>query len=65
MRFFLLIFVLIAVLNIIFPRFSWHMQYGWMVKGKDLEPSEAYLLMTRITSALVLIVVIFLWSNFF
>ncbi|MFD3258545.1 DUF6199 family natural product biosynthesis protein [Paenibacillus lentus] len=65
MGFFLLIFVLLAILNIIFPRFGWYMQYGWMVKGNNVEPSNAYLLMTRITSIIALIVVFYLWSSFF
>lgn len=52
---FAVIFVLIAVLNIFFPAMGWRMRYGWMVKG-DSGPSEAYLIMSRITSVIVLII---------
>ncbi|MEK5027988.1 hypothetical protein [Paenibacillus sp. FSL M7-1046] len=34
---------------------GWYMRYGWMVKG-DSEPSDAYLIMSRISSVIVLIV---------
>lgn len=63
MGFFLFLFILVAILNIIFPRISWYMRYGWAIKG-NVEPSDAYLLMTRISSIIVLIVLFFLWSNF-
>ncbi|MDF2670660.1 MAG: hypothetical protein K0R67_2966 [Paenibacillus sp.] len=52
---FYIVFVLIAVLNIFNPRLGWYMRYGWMVKG-DSEPSDAYLLMSRISSIIILIV---------
>lgn len=52
---FSILFVLIAMLNIFFPAMGWHMRYGWMVKG-DSEPSEAYLMMSRISSVIVLII---------
>lgn len=52
---FAILFVVIAVLNIFFPALGWHLRYGWMVKG-DAQPSEAYLMMSRITSAIVLII---------
>jgi hypothetical protein len=63
MGFFIFLFVLLALLNIFFPRFGWYMRYGWMVKG-DVEPSEAYLLMTRFSSIVALIVLFFIWSSF-
>ncbi|WHY21586.1 hypothetical protein QNH28_11630 [Paenibacillus sp. G2S3] len=63
MGFFIFLFVLLALLNILFPRFGWYMRYGWMVKG-DVEPSEAYLLMTRVSSIVALIVLFFIWSSF-
>nr|WP_312027404.1 hypothetical protein [Paenibacillus typhae] len=47
--------MLIAVLNIFFPAAGWYMRYGWMVKG-DSEPSDAYLMMSRISSVIVLII---------
>ncbi|NIK80440.1 uncharacterized membrane protein YidH (DUF202 family) [Paenibacillus castaneae] len=52
---FAILFVLIALLNIFFPAFGWYMRYGWMVKGKS-EPSDAYILMSRISSIIVLVV---------
>ncbi|MBP1992734.1 DUF6199 family natural product biosynthesis protein [Paenibacillus eucommiae] len=52
---FYFLFVIVALLNIFFPRFGWYMRYGWMVKG-DSEPSDAYLLMSRISSIIILIV---------
>ncbi|WP_339315675.1 DUF6199 family natural product biosynthesis protein [Paenibacillus sp. FSL R10-2734] len=63
MGFFMFLFVLLALLNIFFPRLGWYMRYGWMVKG-EAEPSDAYLLMTRLSSILVLVVFLFLWFNF-
>ncbi|GGH17149.1 DUF6199 family natural product biosynthesis protein [Paenibacillus segetis] len=64
MGFFLFLFILLALLNIFFPRIGWYMRYGWTIKG-DVEPSDAYLLMTRISSILMLIVLFIFWSNFF
>ncbi|MEK8129820.1 DUF6199 family natural product biosynthesis protein [Paenibacillus filicis] len=58
MFFFYFLFILLAVLNIAFPRFGWYLRYGWMVKGES-EPSDAYILMSRISSAIVLIVFFF------
>ena len=52
---FAIIFIILAILNIFFPALGWYLRYGWMVKG-DSEPSEAYLLMSRISSVIVLIV---------
>lgn len=52
---FAVLFILLAILNIFFPAMGWHMRYGWMVKG-DSGPSEAYLVMSRITSVIVLII---------
>lgn len=63
MEFFLFLFILFAILNIIFPRVSWYMRYGWAIKG-NVEPSDTYLLMTRIGSIVMLIVLFFFWTNF-
>ncbi|WP_438491689.1 DUF6199 family natural product biosynthesis protein [Paenibacillus sp. IHBB 3054] len=52
---FAILFMLLAILNIFFPAMGWYMRYGWMVKG-DSEPSDAYLMMSRISSVIVLIV---------
>jgi len=59
MIFFVFIFIIFAILNIIFPSIGWYLRYGWMIKG-DSEPSDAYLWMSRISSIIVLIVFIFL-----
>ncbi|MGO4693218.1 DUF6199 family natural product biosynthesis protein [Paenibacillus sp. 2TAB26] len=55
---FVILFVIIAFLNIFFPKFGWYMRYGWMVKGNS-EPSDAYILMSRISSIIILIVFLF------
>ncbi|AIQ54309.1 DUF6199 family natural product biosynthesis protein [Paenibacillus sp. FSL R7-0331] len=62
---FAFLFVLLALLNIFFPALGWHMRYGWMIKG-DSEPSDAYLMMSRISSVIVLIIflIFFLPSMF-
>ena len=52
---FKLIFTVFALIGILNPKLTWQMSEGW--KFKDAEPSEAYLVMTRITSVVVLIVV--------
>jgi hypothetical protein len=55
---FAFLFVSVALLNIFYPSFGWYMRYGWMVKGES-EPSDAYLIMSRISSVIVLIVFMF------
>lgn len=57
---FAFLFILVAILHIFFPKFGWFMRYGWMVKGRS-EPSDAYILMTRISSVIVLIVFLFVF----
>lgn len=52
---FYLLFIAISLVNIIYPKFGWYLRYGWMVKGES-EPSDAYLLLNRIGSVIVLIV---------
>jgi hypothetical protein len=63
MVFFSILFIAFAILNIFFPKFGWHMRYGWMIKGES-EPSDAYLLMSRISSIVVLVVFIFVFIPF-
>lgn len=58
MVFFAILFIAVAILNILFPAFGWRMRYGWMIKGQS-EPSNAYLLMSRISSIIVLILFLF------
>lgn len=55
---FVILFIILAVLNIIFPSFAWYLRYGWMVKG-DSEPSEAYLIMSRVGGVVMLILLVF------
>ncbi|WP_246469780.1 DUF6199 family natural product biosynthesis protein [Cohnella nanjingensis] len=55
---FAILFIAIAVVNIIYPRFGWYMRYGWAVKGES-EPSEGYLLFSRISGVIVLLVFLF------
>lgn len=52
-----LIFTVFCLLGIIKPELSWKMSEGW--KFKDAEPSEMYLVMTRIMSVIILIVIWF------
>jgi hypothetical protein len=52
------LFIAIAILNIFFPAFGWHLRYGWMVKGES-EPSDGYLIMSRISSVIILIIFLF------
>lgn len=62
---FAVLFVLLAVLNFCFPAFGWYLRYGWMVKGHS-EPSNAYILMCRISSVLALILFfVFLYRLYF
>lgn len=60
MGLFIFLFVLIALLNIFFPKASWYMSYGWKIKG-DVEPSDAYLFMTRVGGVFVLIMGLIFW----
>ncbi|SDY87761.1 hypothetical protein SAMN05660462_01106 [Proteiniborus ethanoligenes] len=46
---------IILIIGIINPRLTWKVSEGW--KFKDAEPSEAYLIMSRIVSVIVLIIV--------
>lgn len=55
MIFICFLFIIFAVLNIFYPTFGWRLRYGWMVNG-DSEPSDAYILMSRISSVIVLFV---------
>lgn len=45
------------VIAIIKPEFAWKMAEGW--KFKDAEPSEIYLIMTRVMSVITLIILWF------
>ncbi|WP_128659386.1 DUF6199 family natural product biosynthesis protein [Paenibacillus sp. 598K] len=56
---FIFLFIALAVLNIIYPAFGWYLRYGWMVKGES-EPSEAYLVMSRIGGIIALVMFLLL-----
>lgn len=45
---------IMLIIGIVSPRFAWQMSEGW--KFKDAEPSETYLVMTRIMSVVMLII---------
>jgi len=47
--------LIVGILN---PQLAWEMSEGW--KFKNAEPSEAYLIMTRVMSVVILFVLWFL-----
>jgi hypothetical protein len=53
----IIIFIILSIVNIIYPAFGWYLRYGWMVKGES-EPSDAYLAMSRIGSILALVILV-------
>ncbi|WP_040952024.1 DUF6199 family natural product biosynthesis protein [Gorillibacterium massiliense] len=59
MMLFVLLFIVMGILNVIFPGVGWRMRYGWMMKG-DAEPSDAYLFMSRIGGIVVVIIGLYL-----
>ncbi|WP_372630793.1 DUF6199 family natural product biosynthesis protein [Cohnella sp.] len=58
MAVFIILFIILAILNIVYPSFGWYLRYGWMVKGES-EPSEAYLIMSRVGGIVALVLLIF------
>jgi hypothetical protein len=46
---------ILLIIGIINPKLSWKMSEGW--KYKDTEPSEGYLIGTRITSVVILVII--------
>jgi hypothetical protein len=58
MAVFIILFIILAILNIVYPTFGWYLRYGWMVKGES-EPSEAYLIMSRVGGIVALVLLIF------
>ena len=57
--FFLVKFIisLLLIVSIISPRLAWRMSEGW--KFKNAEPSDIYLIMTRISSVIGLAILWF------
>ncbi|OXS62398.1 hypothetical protein B1A99_00575 [Cohnella sp. CIP 111063] len=58
MAVFIILFIILAILNIVYPSFGWYLRYGWVVKGES-EPSEAYLIMSRVGGIVALVLLIF------
>lgn len=56
-----ILFIVIGVLNVLFPRASWFMKYGWQYK--NAEPSQAALVFSRIGGVIAIIVGIYLLSS--
>lgn len=51
---FAILFIALSLINIFFPSLGWYTRYGWMVKG-DSEPSKAYLVISRVSSIIMLL----------
>ncbi|MDI9215817.1 histidine kinase [Clostridium tertium] len=49
------------LINIFNPRLSWKMSEGW--KYKDVEPSDSYLIVNRISSVIILVIIWFTVPN--
>ncbi|MCD9022188.1 DUF6199 family natural product biosynthesis protein [Cohnella silvisoli] len=58
-----IMFILIGVLNVLFPRASWFMKYGWQYK--NAEPSQAALITARIGGIIAIIIGIFILASGF
>lgn len=56
------IFIVLGILNLLYPRAGWYMQYGW--RFKNAEPSNASLVMGRISGIIGIAIGIFLFSGF-
>jgi len=60
-----IICIIIGILNLAKPEFAWYLKEGWKVDG-DSEPSDTYLMFTRIGGGfaiLVGIIVFFAGTN--
>lgn len=53
-----IILVVFSVISIINPKLAWELSEGW--KFKNAEPSNAYLISTRIGAVFVLLFVLFI-----
>lgn len=58
---FKIIFSIFAIIGIVNPELSWKISEGW--KFRNVEPSEAYLVLTRIVGVITLIVIWLLFPN--
>lgn len=61
MAFIKIIFSIFALVGIINSKFAWKMSEGW--KYKDVEPSEIYLIMSRVMAIITLLVIWFAFPN--
>jgi uncharacterized protein YjeT (DUF2065 family) len=52
------IFIILGLLNIIYPKASWYMRYGWQFK--NAEPSDAALVMSRIGGVFAILIGLFI-----
>ncbi|WP_336774682.1 DUF6199 family natural product biosynthesis protein [Paenibacillus sp. MMO-58] len=57
------IFIVLGILNLLYPRAGWYMQYGW--RFKNAEPSDASLVMGRISGIIGIVIGIYLSTSFF
>jgi hypothetical protein len=58
-----LMFLLIGVLNIVFPRAAWFMKYGWQYK--NAEPSQMAIISARIGGIIAVVIGIFILASGF
>ncbi|WP_019007780.1 DUF6199 family natural product biosynthesis protein [Cohnella laeviribosi] len=48
------LFIILGIINILFPKFFWYLQYGWQYKGT--EPSQVALIIIRSGGVIAVIV---------
>lgn len=54
-----IVVIIIGIVNIVYPQFAWYLKEGWKVDG-DSEPSDLYLMMSRISGVAALFMGIFI-----
>lgn len=60
MEFFLLLILILSVLQIIFPEQMVMLGRRWQFK-EGTEPSEIYILLSRISAIVVIVVILLIW----
>lgn len=55
--------VLGALAHVFFPRFFWYYHVGWRFRGGDVEPSDMYLMFTRIGGIVTVVVALLVAHN--
>jgi uncharacterized membrane protein YidH (DUF202 family) len=53
-----ILFIIIGILNVVFPKLTWYMRVGWQFK--NAEPSEYALIIARIGGVIAIVVGLFL-----